>query len=182
MDLLKTCCFPNGCILPNESQKMLALVMVPKLEAAGMTPTEWTTGAVMLEEPHLSKVRSIVCQRCNLTACQFNFRSRIDGLGDLMCGLYADRLKKGDQLLGQLLPEARKTELGQEGIKCEASLLPSRKNPKLWFYFTRKGKTQKVYCEVGKRILSMNNGEEKLLSIEQLGQKIEKAINTLLTT
>jgi len=179
-NVLETCCFPKGCLIPEETQLLLALVLIPKLEAAGMKAAEWTRGALMLEEPHLSKVKSIVCRQCNIRECPFNPRFRpSDGLSDLMDGQYADRIKKGNDLLSQLLPEAKKAQLEQTGIKVIAFQMPSRKNPKLVFSFTRGDKSRRVSCEIGTRRLWTDEGEETLLSLEQLGQKIGEATHSL---
>ena len=97
-----------------------------------------------------------------------------------MDGQYADRIKKGDDLLAQLLPEAKKAELEQTGIKIIALQMPSRKNPKLIFSFTRGDKSRRVSCEVGTRRLWTDEGEETLLSLEQLGQKIGEATHALI--
>lgn len=177
---LELCCFPNGCLIHEDHQPYLATVLIPQLEAAGMKTAEWTRGALMLEEPHLTKVKGIVCRQCNISECPFNPRFRpSDGLSDLMDGQYAERVKKGDDLLAQLLPEAKRAELEQTGIKVIAFQMPSRKNPKILFSFTRNDKTRRVSCGVGKRRLSTNEGEETLLSLEQLSQKIESAIHAL---
>lgn len=177
-NILETYCFPKGCLIPEDQQPYLATVLIPQLEAAGMKTAEWTRGALMLEEPHLTKVKSIVCRGCGRWECQFNPRFKPSGgLGDLMDGQYADRIKKGDELLAQLLPEAKKTELEQQDIKVITLQIPSRKNPKLLFSFTRNDQKRDVVCEVGKRRLWTNEGEETLLSLEQLGQKIKDAIN-----
>ncbi len=179
-NVLETCCFPKGCLIPEDHQPYLATVLIPQLEAAGMKTAEWTRGALMLEEPHLSKVKGIVCRQCNIRECPFNPRFKpSDGLSDLMDGQYADRIKKGDDLLAQLLPEVKKAELEQTGIKVIAFQMPSRKNPKLIFSFTRGDKSRRVSCEVGTRRLWTNEGEETLLSLEQLSQKIGAATHAL---
>ena len=179
-NILETCCFPKGCLIPEDHQPMLATVLIPQLEAAGMKTAEWTRGALMLEEPHLTKVRGIVCRQCNIRECPFNPHFRPSGgLSDLMDGQYADRIKKGDDLLAQLLPEAKKAELEQTGIKIIALQMPSRKNPKLIFSFTRGDKSRRVSCEVGTRRLWTDEGEETLLSLEQLSQKIGNATHAL---
>lgn len=179
-NILETCCFPKGCLIPEDHQPYLATVLIPQLEAAGMKTAEWTRGALMLEEPHLTKVKGIVCRQCNIRECPFNPRFRpSDGLSDLMDGQYADRIERGDQLLAQLLPEAKKTKLEQNGIKVIAFQMPSRENPKLVFSFTRNDKTHRVSCEVGKRRLWTDEGEEALLSLKQLSQKIGEAIHSL---
>lgn len=177
---LELCCFPKGCLIPEETQPMLATDLVPQLEAAGMETVEWTRGALMLEEPYLSEVKGIVCRQCNICECPFNPRFKLsDGLSDLMDGQYADRIERGNRLLAQFLPEEKKTKLEQVGIKVVAFQMPSRKNPKLVFAFTRNDKTRRVSCEVGRRRLCTNEGEETLLSLEQLGQKIDEATHAL---
>ena len=179
-NILETHCFPKGCLIPEETQPYLATVLIPQLEAAGMKTAEWIRGALILEEPHLSKVKDIVCRRCNIRECPFNPRFRpSDGLSDLMDGQYADRIKKGDDLLARLLPEEKKVELKQTGIEVVAFQMPSRKNPQLVFLFTRGDKTRRVSCEVGTRRLLTDEGEETLLSLEQLSQKIGSATHAL---
>lgn len=179
-NILELCCFPKGCLIPKDQQPYLATVLVPKLEVAGMKTAEWTRGALMLEEPHLTKVKNIVCRRCNIRECSFNPRFRpSDGLSDLMDGQYQDRIKKGDDLIVQFLPEVKKAELEQIGITVIAFQMPSRKNPKLIFSFTRGDETRRVNCEIGTRRLWTNEGEETLLSLEQVSQKIESAIHAL---
>jgi len=160
-------------------QPALATLFVPRLEATGMTTAEWTRGALMLEEPHFSKVKGIVCTGCALRRCPFNPRPNFDGLFDLMYGQYADRIEKGDRLLAELLSEALKTELKRRGIEVVALQMPSRKNPQLVFSFTREDKTHRVSCEVGRRRLRTDEDEETLLSLKQLRQKIEDAWLTL---
>ena len=96
-----------------------------------------------------------------------------------MDGQYADRIKKGDDLLARLLPEEKKVELKQTGIEVVAFQMPSRKNPQLVFLFTRGDKTRRVSCEVGTRRLLTDEGEETLLSLEQLSQKIGSATHAL---
>ncbi len=179
-NVLELYCFPKGCLIPEDDQPHLATVLIPQLEAAGMKTAEWTRGALMFEEPHLTKVKGIVCRQCHIRECPFNPRFKpSDSLSDLMDGQFADRIKKGDKLLAQLLPEVRKTELEQTGIKVIALQMPSRKNPKLVFSFTRGDKSRRVSCEVGTRRLWTDEGEEALLSLEQLGQKIEDATHAL---
>lgn len=133
------------------------------------------------EQPALDKMRAITCRRCNDFECPLNPRFRpSDSFSDLMDGQWWDRCQKGDQLVAQFLPEDKKTELEKEGIKCVAFHMASRKNPKLIFSFILGEKTRRsVSCEIGKRLLRTDKGEERLLSIEQLGQKIEEAIVAL---
>lgn len=71
-NILETCCFPKGCLIPEGLQPHLATVLIPQLEAAGMKVAEWTRGALALEEPYLSKVKSIVCKPCGIYKCPFN--------------------------------------------------------------------------------------------------------------
>jgi len=72
LSMLKTVIFPNGCLIDRDLQILLAMDLVPKLEKAGMTMPEWTRGAEFLEEPHLTKVKSVVCRGCVLTSCTHN--------------------------------------------------------------------------------------------------------------
>jgi len=180
-NILETCCFPHGCLIPEDHQLRLATVLIPQLEQAGMTVAEWTRGAEIFEEPYFSKVKAVVCKQCNIRECPLNphFRSS-DGLFDLKDGQYPDRVKRGEELLAQLFSAAKKSDLEQRGIQCTAFQMPSRKNPKLLFAFTFGGKTRRVSCEVGTRRLSTDQGEEALLSLKQLGQKIDEAILALI--
>lgn len=107
-------------------------------------------------------------------------------LGSLMNGLmngqYADRVTKGNKLLAQLLPQARKTQLEQSGIRVMTCHVPSRRNPRFVFSFIRKDREYRVICEVGARRLWMNKvmkRMEPLLPLEQLSQKIDEAICSL---
>lgn len=72
IDILETACFPKGCMFDENLQLILATELVPKLRDAGMTPSEWTRGAALLEEPHLTQVKSIVCKGCRQTLCPHN--------------------------------------------------------------------------------------------------------------
>lgn len=183
LDVLKTCCFPEDCRLAESLRYLLSAELVPQLEAAGMTTAEWTRGALMLEEPHLSKVTGIVCRKCGDRECPRNPRFKpSDGLSDLMNGPYSDRIRKGDEIIARLLPEWRKRDLALFGVSSGASQMPSRKNPRLMFRFTRGGKTRRVECDVGTRRLSTNSGEETLLSLEQVRERFKDAIGALLAT
>ena len=94
-------------------------------------------------------------------------------------GAITARAASVDARPGRGLPEAKKAELEQTGIKVIAFQMPSRKNPKLVFSFTRDDKSRQVSCEVGTRRLWTDEGEETLLSIEQLSKKIEAATHAL---
>ena len=175
---LELCCFSKGCLIPPDLQPPLATTFIPQLEAAGMTAANWIRGSQLFEEPHFSKVKDIVCSRCNIRKCSINPRFMgFDDLRDLMDGRYADRIDKGDKLLEQLLSREKKAELEQRGIKVIALQMLSRKNPQLVFSFTCDGKTRRVSCEVGTRRLRTDEREEALLSTEQLSQKIEDAMH-----
>lgn len=170
-------CFPKGCLIPSKGQLCLAMVLVPQLEEAGMNAAEWTRGALKLEEPNLSRVRGIVCGQCNICECLFNPHFKLsDELSGLMDGQYAQRIERGNQVLVLLLSETKRAELAQIGINVVAFQMPSRKNPKLFFSFTRNGVMRYVNCEVGKRRLIMKDSEVILTSLEQLSQKIDETI------
>lgn len=179
-DILETCCFPKGCLVPKDHQPYLATVLVPQLEAAGMKTAEWTRGALLLEEPYLTSVKGIVCRQCGIRECTFNPRFKpSDDFSDLMDGQYADRLKKGDDLLAQLLPDTKRAELEQAGVKVCAIQMASRKNPKLIFAFSCGDKNQSIRCYVGTRRLLTNEGEKQLSSFEQVAKEIQSAIHAL---
>jgi hypothetical protein len=180
LNILETCCFPKGCILPDDIQRLLAPDSIQKLEKAGLEAREWTRGALMHEEPYFSKIKEVVCGPCEQNECQLNKRLEPSGLFGLKNGRYHERIEYGNQLLEQLLPETRRVELQKVGIKCLTHQMPSRKNPKLLFSFTREGgSTSRVSCEIGNRRLCTNEGETALISLEQISEAIEKAINTL---
>ncbi len=167
---------PQSCFLPGGVITLIRMEMLPKLRA--LMSDEEIVAASEGQQPELGRMRAITCRGCAEVRCSLNLRYRPSGgLGDLMDGQYADRFKKGDELLAQLLPETKKAELEQMGIKVIALQMPSRKNPKLVFSFTRGDKSRRVICEVGKRRLRTNEGEETLLSTEQLVQKIEDTIH-----
>ena len=180
-DVLTLNCFPKGCLVNKEVQLHLATILVPQLEAVGMTCAEWTRGALMFEEPHFSKIKGIVCKKCGICKCSLNPRFESPNtLRDLMNGRYAERVEKGDQLLARLLSKTTKEELKKKGIRCIVFQMPSRKNPRIVFVFTCKDKTHRVSCEIGKQLLQTDEGEETLLSFKQLDQKIEEATNSLI--
>ena len=172
-------CFPSGCLIPNNQQPILATVLVPQLEVAGMQTAEWTRGALMLEEPHFTFVKGIVCRSCHISECQYNPHFRpSDGLKELMEGQYADRIKKGDDLLAKIIPNAKKAELKQAGIEFVALQMPSRKNPQLVFSFSRDGISRRVCCEVGRRrLFSADEGEETLHSLDHMTLRVNRAID-----
>jgi len=174
-------CFPKGCLLDKFTQTLLAINLIPKLEDSGMKMPEWTRGALLLEEPHFSKVKSIVCKGCNVFNCQFSSRiSSFNGLRSMKNGRYEERIEKGDKFLAMILPEEKKKMLEKKGIDFSAFHMPSRKNPQLVFRFTFGDKILRVSCEIGKGILSTKDGEEPLRSLDQLRTKIDEAINALI--
>ena len=130
LDTLKTVIFPKGCLIGCEMQIMLATDLVPKLEAAGMTTPEWTRGAALLEEPHLSKVKDIVCQGCALTSCVHNTGFSPMVAGDrLLCGFcltYPDREEFNRKVLEQILPADKAFELKERGLKVVRWMSSSR--------------------------------------------------------
>ncbi len=179
-DILETCCFPEGCLIPEDRQLCLATVHIPQLKAAGMTTGEWTRGALMLEEPHLTKVRGIVCRQCNIRKCSFNPRFRpSDGLSHLTDGDYPWRVKEANRILAQLLPPEEQAELERQGIRWLVGHHPSKKHPMLWLSFKRGGEERNVTCHIGERRLLTNEGEETLHSIGQLRERIQEAIQAL---
>jgi len=165
---------PQSCFLPGGVIMLIRMEMLPKLKA--VMSDEEIVAASKGQQPRLDQMRAITCRGCAEVRCPLNFQYRPSGgLGDLMNGQYAERIEKGNELLARLLPEAKKAELERDGIKVVAIQMISRKNPKLIFWFTRGDRTQRVSCEVGRRRLRTNEGEEDLFSFEQLVQKIEEA-------
>ncbi|MDO8407816.1 MAG: hypothetical protein Q7S95_01085 [bacterium] len=132
-DMLETCCFPKGCRIADEMQPMLATVLIPKLEAAGMKTAEWTRGALMLEEPLLSQVKAVVCRGCAIYDCEHNPQHGRQS-GDLMFEMYnwgyGDRREKNKDLLEALLPNQFITEMVAKGVIVEM-MEPSTSNK--WF-------------------------------------------------
>lgn len=126
-DMLELCCFPKGCLIDDSMQSVLATVLVPELEASGMKTYEWTRGALMLEEPHLTKVKGIVCRGCKLSACQHNPQHGQDAIvDDLMHQMYswpyADRFNKNNRmLLEALVPRQFVSDMLVNGIIIRAN-------------------------------------------------------------
>lgn len=87
---------------------MLATVLIPKLEAAGMKTTEWTRGALMLEEPFLSQVKDIVCRGCMHFECEHNTTPQSGRRGDILNDIteygYAGRQEANAKLAEALVP------------------------------------------------------------------------------
>ncbi len=121
-NILETCCFPKGCRIADEMQPRLATVLVPQLEAAGMTAAAWTRGARMQEEPFLSQVKSVVCRGCKHFECEHNPQYGRQS-GDLMFEMYnwnyGDRREKNKDLLEALLPNWFVTDMVAKGVGVE---------------------------------------------------------------
>lgn len=178
-NILELHCFPKGCCIDAESQPYLATVHIPKLEAAGMKVAEWTLGALNLEEPHLSMVKSIVCKGCRHTECIHNAKHPTP-FSALMEGRYPERMHKGDDLVRDILPMTKKAEIEALGIKIEGWHQPSRQNPRLLFSFCHKEKRVFIVCEIGKRLLKLNGtSEESLTSVDQVRRKIDEVTQSL---
>lgn len=171
---------PQSCFLPGMTLFIIRVGMLPRLKAA-MTD-EAIIAASKGEQPHLDQMRQITCRGCNETRCPLGFRQKeiADSFNGLKKGGYMERIGKAEQLLFDLLPKKMQLKLSQGGIKVLCGHMPSRKNPLVWFTLSRGGKTLRIDCEVGKRILRTNEGEQPLTSVEQVGQKIEEATTALL--
>ena len=107
-NLCELCCFPKGCVIDKEMQLMLATVLVPKLEAAGMKTAEWTLGALALEEPFLTQIKGITCRGCMHFECVHNTTPQQGRSDDAMiditeCG-YAERHEANIKLAEALVP------------------------------------------------------------------------------
>lgn len=128
--ILEAVCFPKGCRIGKEDQLMLATVIVPKLKESGMIVAEWTRGAALLEEPHLSKVKSIVCRGCGHTSCQHNNSKYSpianDPLSTAFHISYGERIDFNQDVLRQLLPEKEVRELEKCGLKVFKWMSSSR--------------------------------------------------------
>jgi hypothetical protein len=146
-DILETCCFPKGCRIDEESQPYLATVLIPKLEAAGMETAEWTLGALMLEEPHLSRVKSIVCRGCKHFECEHNTTPQSGRRGDILSDItefgYGERQEANAQLVEALVPEKSVQDWVAKGIAVEMPhAMSSRTQFSMSFAVeTAKGKT-----------------------------------------
>lgn len=174
---------PRSCFHPlkihDEGQLLLFAWRVELLKQLRDVMTdEEIISASNGEQPALDKMKLVTCKSCRRFECPLNPRHRLsDGLSDMMNGQYADRIKVGDELLRQLLPEEKKKELKQRGVNVDAFQMPSRKNPRLVFSFTRGGNSCRVGCEIGTRRLWTHEGDEALISLEQLSKKIEGIIS-----
>lgn len=128
------------------------------------------------QQPELDRMRQITCRGCAMERCPLNFHYRPSGgLTDLMNGRTEERVAKGNELLEQLLPAKKRRELERRGISAIASQMPSRKNAQLYFSFSREEETRRVTCQIGKGTLRTTEGEERLMSLDQVRQRIEEA-------
>lgn len=128
-DILETCCFPQGCMQDEGLQPMLATVLIPQLEVAGMTAAEWTRGALMLEDPFYTQVKSIVCRGCAILACPHNARhggQRNNLFDEILNWSYAERLDRNEELTEALLPASAIAEWEVQGIEIKAYPMSSR--------------------------------------------------------
>lgn len=129
-NILELCCFPKGCLIPEEMQLYLATVLVPRLEEMGMETSEWTCGAELLEEPHLSMVKSVVCRGCALTKCSHNSKfspiAEDDPLRSAFCIPYGERMDFDRKVLDQLLSEEEVRKLESRGLKVSKWMSSSR--------------------------------------------------------
>lgn len=128
-NILETCCFPKGCRIAEEMQPMLATVLIPKLEAAGMKTVEWIRGALMFEEPYFSQVKSIVCRGCMHFECEHNTTPRRGRSNDILdditeCG-YADRQEANAKLAEALVPEKSVQGWVAQGVIVEVPFVMS---------------------------------------------------------
>ncbi|MDA2922715.1 hypothetical protein MYX07_05640 [Patescibacteria group bacterium AH-259-L07] len=130
VDILETACFPKGCLIDREMQLMLATDLVPKLKATGLTLPEWTRGAALLEEPHLSRVKAIVCRGCMLTSCLHNSRyspiAEDDPLRRAFNLPYGDRLDFEQEVLEKILPADEVRKLEEHGLEVFRWMSSSR--------------------------------------------------------
>ena len=119
-NILELCCFPKGCRIDPETRPYLATVLVPQLEEAGMQTVEWTKGALMLEEPFLSKVKAVVCRGCCHIECVHNPKAWMSGgllaFVSLLHTSYQDRASKNAELEKILVSRERAEEWAKKGI------------------------------------------------------------------
>ncbi len=100
----------------------------------------------------------------------------------LQNGSHLNRLAEGDSLLLRLLPEGERGKLGKRGIFCYAWHETNKTNPKLTFRFAPCGGGEAlrwVVCDIGKRVLETEKGEEGLFSLRQVRRKIQEAVHAL---
>ncbi len=130
INILETVCYPKGCMINEEMQLMMAMVLVPRLREAGMTTSEWTLGAALLEEPHLTKVKSVVCRGCNLKLCPHNGKyspiAEDDPLRTVFHIPYGNRMDFNREVLDQILPEDEVRKLEEDGLKVFKWMSSSR--------------------------------------------------------
>lgn len=130
LNILETVCYPAGCMINEEMQTMLALVLVPKLKEAGLTTAEYTRGATLLEEPYFTKVKSIVCHGCGHTSCQYNGKYSPIGEDDPLRVAfripYGERMNFDQKVLDQILPEDEVRKLESNGLKVSKWMSSSR--------------------------------------------------------
>jgi hypothetical protein len=147
-NILETCCFPKGCRIAEDMQPMLATVLIPKLEAAGMKTDEWTRGALMLEEPFLSQVKAIVCRGCKHFECEHNSTPQSGRRGDILNDIteytYGERQEANAKLAEALVPQKSVEDWVAKGVVVEMPhVMSSRKQFNLSFAVEHptKGKT-----------------------------------------
>ena len=112
ISILSLCVWPKGCLRDKDEQTALAIgLMVPALKELGMTVPQWTRGALMLEEPYFSMVKSVSCRGCRFFDCTHN-TTRRDGrpsediIDTITECLYAERREANAKLVEALLPKA----------------------------------------------------------------------------
>jgi hypothetical protein len=131
-NILELYCFPKGCHIEKETQPYLATVLVPKLEAVGMKTAEWTRGALMLEEPYLSTVKSVVCRRCMHFECEHNTTPQQGNTGDILSDIfnyrYGDRQEGNVALFTALLPETVVADWTARGLTVTKLFVRSSRN------------------------------------------------------
>ena len=128
-DILETYCFPRGCMLDGTLQHLLAYELLPKIKANGMTTGEWTRGALMLEDPLYTQVKSVVCRGCAIIVCPHNagYGSQEDNLFyEILNWSYAERLDRNEELTEALLPASVIAEWATQGIEVKAYPSSSR--------------------------------------------------------
>lgn len=159
---LELCCFPKGCHIKKETQPFLATVLVPKLEAVGMKTAEWTCGALMLEEPYLSTVKSIVCRGCMHFECEHNTTPQQGNTGDILNDIfnyqYGDRQEGNVALVTALLPEAVVADWTARGLTVtKPFVMSSRKKFSISFNVVHPQRG-----EMGLRIHNKKGGSGKI--------------------
>ena len=144
MSILKTACFPKGCLLQEGIQNTMARYIAQQLRQVILTPTEWTRGAQLFEEPHFSKVKKLLCTGCGLTECTHHTvnifgANNNDPLYGVFNLPYAERFDFDNRITDILLPDTKRKELAEKGVQTSAWMTSSRNQVNINIYVGNQG-------------------------------------------